>query len=139
MTTPIVETTPKQHQWLRSTGAVVAGILVIVLLSTATDRLLEALGVFPTGKPMGATSLFLLAIAYRDAYAVLGGYLTARLAPSSPVRHAIILGVIGVVANAGGVAATLSRPDLGPVWYPVVLLLTSVPFCWLGGTLYRAK
>jgi hypothetical protein len=139
MTTPLAEPLPRAPRLLRSTGAVIAGVIVIVGLSMCTDKLLEATGVFPPGQPMGATRLFLLAILYRDIYAVLGGYVTARLAPHTPVRHAVILGIVGVIANAGGEMATINKPELGPTWYPIALMVTAVPFCWLGGVLYRAR
>ncbi len=50
---------------LRRVGAVLAGLLAVVILSTATDALMHATGVFPPlGQPM-SDGLFLLATAYR--------------------------------------------------------------------------
>jgi hypothetical protein len=51
----------------------------------------------------------------------------------------VILGIVGVIANAGGEMATINKPELGPTWYPIALMVTAVPFCWLGGVLYRAR
>jgi hypothetical protein len=57
---------------------------------------LHATGVFPPfGQPM-ADALFLLATAYRIVYGVAGCYLTARLAPDRPMRHALALGVVAL-------------------------------------------
>ena len=60
--------------------------------------------------------LNLLALWYRILYTILGGYITAALAPHSPMRHVVIGGVIGsVVGTAGAIAAITiggSRPGL---------------------------
>ena len=78
---------------LRSTFAVIAGFVAIFVLSLATDQVLHSLGVYPPwGEPMRATSLNLLALSYRLVYDTFGCYLTARLAPRHPMRHALILG-----------------------------------------------
>ena len=67
---------------------------------------------------------------------LLGGYLTARFAPRNPMRHVLVLGVIGLVlATAGAIVAI--PMNLGPAWYPIVLALTALPCVWLGGVLHR--
>src|SRR6476620_3762910 len=56
----------------RSVWAVFAGFLVVVVLSTGTDAVMHATGVFPPfGEPM-SDGRFLLATAYRIVYAILG-------------------------------------------------------------------
>jgi len=111
----------------RSTGAVVAGFVAIVALSLGTDEVLHVLKVYPPwGQPMTG-GLFALATAYRIVYTVAGGYLTARLAPHAPVRHAFILGLVGLVPGVAGVGVAIAKPELGPLWYPVALVLTGLP------------
>ena len=79
-------------------------------------------------------ALLLLATAYRTAYGIAGGYLTARLAPSRPVRHAMIGGALGLVAGIAGAVATWNGgPAYGPHWYPVALIVLALPQAWLGG------
>jgi hypothetical protein len=121
----------------RSVGAVFAGLLLIVVLSLGTDVLLHATGVFPGwGKPM-PDSLFLLATVYRIIFSVAGCYLAARLAPRWPMKHALWLGVIGILISTAGAAATWNRgPEFGPHWYPVALIVVSLPCAWLGGWLF---
>ena len=122
------------HFW-RSTGAVLAGFVAVVVLSLGTDQVLHMLKVYPPwGQPM-AGGLFALATAYRIVYTVAGGYITARLAPHAPVRHALILGVIGLVPGVGGVMVAIAKPELGPLWYPIAIAVTGVPCAWLGGVL----
>jgi hypothetical protein len=67
-----------------------------------------------------------------------GAWLTARLAPSQPMKHALILGYVGVVLGLGGVIATWNM-SLGPRWYPVGLAVLAIPQCWLGGRIYEMR
>jgi hypothetical protein len=125
---------------LRRIGAVFAGLLVIVVTSTVTDAVLHATGVFPpSGQPM-ADSLFLLATAYRAVYGIAGAYVTARLAPSRPMWHAIVLGAIGVAAATVGAVATWDRgPEFGPHWYPILLIAITLPCSWAGAKLFEIQ
>jgi hypothetical protein len=106
-----------------------------VILSLATDALFHKLGVFPPlgqytpGKPL------LLATAYRVIFGIIGSYITARLAPHSPMRHALIGGCIGIVLATLGAVATWNR-NLGPHWYPVALVIVALPQSWLGAKLF---
>jgi hypothetical protein len=123
---------------LRSTGAVLAGLVAVFVLSLGTDQVLHSLQVYPPwGQPLYDTGLLLLALAYRIVYGIVGGYVVARLAPRNPMRHALVMGIVGLVISTAGVIAA-TRMDLGPMWYPVVLLLTALPCAWLGGLLRGA-
>src|SRR5215469_8561741 len=74
---------------LRRLGAILAGFFIVALLSVVTDALLEHAGVFPsTDHPERYTAgLYLLATGYRTLFTVLGGYVTAWLAPDRPLAH----------------------------------------------------
>src|SRR5258705_7657837 len=123
---------------MRSTGAVFFAFIVVVALSLGTDEVLHPLAVYPPwGQPMYATGLNLLALSYRIVYAVIGSYIAARFAPDKPMRHALILGGIGVVLSSLGAITAITMVDVGPAWYPIALVLTTVPCAWLGGALYR--
>ena len=100
----------------RSIGAVLAGIFVGVVLTLATDIVLHVAGVYPPlDQPIG-TSQALLATSYRVVIGVAGAWLTARLAPSNPMKHALILGyVASVFLRTGGRPG--SRP-IGPCSTP---------------------
>lgn len=128
------------NRTLRSIGAVVAGLLFVIIASTATDVLMHATGVFPPlGQPM-SDSLFAVALAYRIVFGIGGGYITARLAPDRPMGHVLVLGAIGFVLSIAGAFATWNRgPAFGPNWYPLALVITAIPSVWLGGKLVRRR
>jgi peptidoglycan/LPS O-acetylase OafA/YrhL len=120
----------------RSIGAVVAGFLVTALLSVATDAVMHAMAVFPPVGQVMSDGLFAWAATYRVAYTVLGGYVTASLAPRRPLSHVMVLGAIGVLAaTAGAVATWNAGPAFGPRWYPILLVVTALPCVWAGGML----
>jgi hypothetical protein len=124
----------------RSTGAIVLGFLAVVVLSLGTDEVLHVLKVYPPwAKPMFDPRLNLLALSYRVVYSVIGSYIAARFAPRNPMRHALILGAVGFVLSLPGAVFITTHTDLGPVWYPVSLVVTALPCAWLGGVLYQKK
>jgi hypothetical protein len=132
-------TTRPPRRLVRSALAVLAGLVAIVALSMLADEIAYSLGVFPRPpKITYDTGPYLIATAYRAVIGVAGCWLAARLAPHHPMRHALIVGGIGLIMSAAGVAAALSM-DLGPVWYPIALLVVTLPCAWLGGALYRGS
>jgi len=117
----------------KSSWAVFAGILANVILSTVTDFTLESAGIFPS--PAGGsfiTWMLLLALGYRMVYTVLGGYVTAWLAPQNSMKHLWILAYIGIVLGSIGVVVGW---NLSQHWYPIALVVTAIPCTWLGGKL----
>lgn len=118
----------------RSILAVVVGILVGVIITLVTDAVMHKVGFFPArGQPTPSGPLA-LATAYRIVYSIVGSYIVARLAPNSPMKHALISGVIGVIVSAAGAIATWNQ-NLGPHWYPLALIVIALPCAWLGGKL----
>lgn len=94
---------------LRRIGAVLAGFLAIIILSTATDMALHATGVFPPfGQRMG-DALFLLALSYR-----------------------IVYGVAGLVVSIAGAVVMW---DAGPARYFLAVIAIAMPCAWAGGRL----
>jgi hypothetical protein len=126
---------------LKSIGAVLAGAIAGIALSLGTDALMHAFHLFPRlGQPMTDSRLLALATSYRTIYGVVGGYVTAWLAPSRPMIHAFILGILGELATIAGVVATWSDPDMyGPHWYPIALVILALPPALLGAWLYEKR
>jgi hypothetical protein len=137
MTLQQTNATAPPRRLLQSIGAVIAGFVVVFALSLGTDEVLHVLQVYPPwGVPMREPGLLLLALSYRIVFNTFGSYLTARLAPYAPMRHVWIGAAIGLVLTAAGTVAALNM-DLGPIWYPVALMLSVLPCAWLGGALHR--
>jgi len=127
---------------LKSIGAVLTGMIFIVVTHTGTDKILEGAGIFPPpDQGLHITWMLVTALVYRVLFQVAGSFLTAFLAPSKPFQHGMIIGVIGLIL--GSVAAVVAIPmHLSPAWYPIALALSAVPSAWLGATMYtslRAK
>jgi len=133
---PVADSASTPDRRFRGTAAILAGLAANVVLGLGTDQALHATGVYPPwGQPM-ADSLFGLATAYRVAFGVLGCWLAARLAPDRPMWHAMAVGVIGVVVSTVGLVMTWNAgPAFGPKWYPIALVLVTLPCAWLGGKL----
>jgi hypothetical protein len=132
MTTPLAISPTRKIRVGRSVLAIAAAFIANAVLSLAVDQALHTLGVYPPWGQRMDDAAYLLAIAYRTVFGVAAGYLVARLAPSEPVRHAVILGVIGTAMSAIGVVVGITHPELGPVWYPIALLILTYPSIRLG-------
>jgi hypothetical protein len=123
---------------IKSIVAVFVGLIFIGVTHTATDTVLESVGFLPKGHLNVGTELILFVILYRAVFSVAGCYLTARLAPANPMKHALILGGIGVVLSASGAIVTADM-NLGPAWYAWSLVVISLPAAWLGAKLFLAS
>jgi hypothetical protein len=123
---------------MRSVIAIVAGFVLIAALSFGADAVLRSVlpSVFSSTGRVESAPVLLLVIAYVFVFAVVGCYLTARLAPSSPLKHALVLGVLGLIFNIIG---TIALWNSAPAWYHVVALLLVMPAAWLGGRLREAQ
>lgn len=126
---------------LKSIGAIIAGFITVVILSIATDIVLEAIKFFPPqDKPELYTGgLLLIAFVYRSIYTIAGGYVAAMLAPGQPMRHAIILGALGMVMGTLGAVANWDKTAVSAAWYPIALVVVAIPFTWLGGRLFEMR
>lgn len=121
-----------KNSW-KSIWSVVAGFLVVAVLSTLMDSVMEAVHIFPRiGSGVLSTPLLIFALSYRMIFTVLGGYVTATLAPKNPMKHVIILGIIGTIAGIGGIFAGW---NLSAHWYPIAIAVTGFPCVYVGGKL----
>jgi undecaprenyl pyrophosphate phosphatase UppP len=124
---------------LKSIGAVLAGFVLVFVLSTFTDYVLESIGLFPKVPNIQeyTTWMYLLALVYRTIYTVMGGFLTAHLAPKDFKNPMILVWILALIGFVLGLVGTIANWHLaaGAEWYPILLLILSVPAVWLGGYL----
>ncbi|TGK04004.1 hypothetical protein EHO59_10820 [Leptospira semungkisensis] len=128
--------TKRSTQILKSTGALLAGFFLILILSIGTDTVLHLIRIYPPFGSMMSDSLFVLAASYRVVYGILGSYIAARLAPSRPMFHAMILGYVGLAIS---IAGAIMMRDKGPAWYSILIVLIALPCAWAGGILVQRK
>jgi hypothetical protein len=120
----------------RSILAVVVGVVFIIVVTTLVDIALHLTGIYPPMDQPLNDPLALLATGYRIIISIAGAWLTARLAPDKPMKHAMALGYVGTILGLIGLAATWGK-GLGPGWYPIALVVLAIPQCWAGGRLYE--
>jgi len=113
---------------------VVAGFLLLAALSVGADILLR--GFFqmtfrPSEAAQGALAS-VVTIVYAAGFGVLSSYLTARLAGSRPVMHAMALGGVVFLFTLGGLVGSWQK---APTWFNLVFLGMIFPSAGLGGFL----
>jgi hypothetical protein len=139
MTTATSTATRTPSRLWRSAAAIIVGFFSVAVLSLGTDQLLHVLHVYPPwGEPMWDPGLNALALSYRILFTIAGGYITAMLAPYSPMRHVAICGVIGFLTGTAGAIVAIRMANLGPNWYPIALAVSGFPCVWLGGVLHAS-
>jgi hypothetical protein len=127
-------------RWRRSLVALFAGAATAVVPAIATDAALHAAGILPALDQPAPDHLLLLALVYRNIYGVAGSYVAASLAPTKPMTHALVLGIIGFVMSIWGTIATWnSGATYGHHWYPLALVATALPGAWLGAKLKGSR
>jgi hypothetical protein len=130
-----VSTSTPPRQLLRSVGALVLGLVVVVILSLAADQVARMLGLLPPlDAPAPESGALILPFSYRSVIVVLGAYVVARFAPYAPMGHALVSGALGLLLSILG---AIGQWDLGSHWYPIAIVLTAVPYSWLGGVIHR--
>jgi hypothetical protein len=118
----------------RSVLAIVAGFVVIAVLALGTDMVLRAArpDIMDANGRVDSAPWLVAILTYVFVYAVFGCWLAARLAPNGPMRHAMILGLLGLAFNVMG---TIANWNTAPAWFHVVALALVLPAAWLGGWL----
>lgn len=123
---------------LASVGAVAAGFFATFVLSVGGDVVMHATGVFPPMDVVMSDGLFVLALAYRTVFTAVSGFVTARLAPNRPMAHVLALTILGTVMGSLGVVGWFAgggEAILGPLWYPIGIVLVAPPSIWAGAKL----
>ncbi len=101
---------------IRSTRAVLAGIVTLTALSFGIEAII------------GADNKLLMS-AYTLLSIVAGGLVTAWLAPRNPIRHAVIMGAIQAFMTFG---VMFEMRDSMPLWGWGASIALTVPAAWCG-------
>jgi hypothetical protein len=119
---------------LKSTLAIFAGFALGAVLSLGTDFLLNSLGVMSMQNfKQNSTLIVALVVIYRFIFNVMGCYLTAKLAPNNPMKHVIIIGIIGTIL---GIFGAVFMWDQAVPWYNIAIIVISLPSAWVAGKLF---
>jgi hypothetical protein len=128
---------------IRSILAVLAGLIVIVVTSFGIEAAVDPLmlRMFPETLPNEAalshnTPVWIFTFAYTFLCVIAGGYVSARLAARSPVRHAVILGLL---QSALTIPAMIEFGDKARPWAWIVSMILVVPAAWLGGLIFARR
>ncbi len=115
---------------LRSIGAVAAGYLIFAMSAVL---LFQMSGRAPhEAQPI---AFEIASVVWGCVFALVAGWLTARIATRNPAAHAAVLA--GVIAL--GAAASLIADVSGAKWSQIAALVTMAPCAWIGGLISRAR
>ena len=118
----------------RSIVAIAAGFFFIMILAFGMDAIMRAAvpEAFDAAGRTESVGMLVFSLLYVGVFAVTGCYIAARLAPDHPMRHALILGGLGLVLNIVGASMMW---DSAPAWYHIIAIALVMPYAWLGGWL----
>jgi hypothetical protein len=121
---------------MRSVLAVVAGYVVVLIATMGLVAGIAAVSPssFPQPGEMRAPSvpIQVIILAAGFAFAVVGGFIAALVAPRSPALHALALGLLMTVL---GVISMVMITNAEPRWFQIGLIMIPIPGTWLGGRL----
>jgi hypothetical protein len=119
-----------------ATRAVSIGLAIALGLTLIGAFAAKALGLIGNGTLPTETN-FLLFNSCIGLFIMAGGYATAKLAPYNPKDHTLALG--GILTILGGIASIAqAMTHYGPNSFGWLLVLSGLPFAWLGGKLLRS-
>jgi uncharacterized BrkB/YihY/UPF0761 family membrane protein len=119
---------------VKSIVAVVAGYAVMAVLVIITTMLAAA---FLLNDSSEVTSSYLVVnLILSLISAVVGGWVTAKLAPNNKKRHVQMLAGLIVVLGLLSLTQTVAGQ---PAWYPWVIMLIGAAGALYGGSYYEKK
>jgi len=110
---------------VRSIVSVAAGFFTVMVLGAAADVILAQ-----------ASPTLVIKLAYETLFALLAGYITARIAVRKPFLHVLIMAIIVLVGRALIAVATW---DVVPLWFSVGVLVLIVPAALAGAKLSELR
>lgn len=115
--------------------SVIAGIATTMALTLFTDLILNLVGKHPPlFKPLLDDDQVQLSLLYHSLYAIVGAFVTAKIAKSQSRKAVLTLGTKELFM---WVIGTFILYDHSPTWYNVTKALLGIPLAWIGGKLYE--
>ena len=123
---------------VRSVVSIAAGFFAVMVLGAAADVVLAQVlpNAFDAQGHARAESTLFIKLAYETVFALLAGYLTARIAVRKPFTHVVVMA--GIVL-AGRAFIALATWDVVPLWFNLGVLVLIVPAALLGAKLSELR
>ena len=123
---------------VRSVVSVAAGFFAVMVLGAAADIVLGQLqpNAFDAQGHVRAESALFIKLAYETLFALLAGYITARIAVRKPFNHVLIMAAIVLAGRAFIAVATW---DVVPLWFNLGVLALIIPAALLGAKLSELR
>lgn len=127
---------------IRSIIAIIAGfvvVMVVIVAGTAGSAALIIPGGLESARTMAPPATYMAAHLLVSAMgALLGGWVTARMAPEREMIHILVLAVLLLLKSVPSLAGYGNPDGLQPTWYVYTLPVIEVVAVLLGGWL-RAR
>ncbi len=122
----------------RSIASVVAGFITTTVLAVGADALLVAAapGSFAANGHVASAAILAAMLAYTFAFAVVGCFVTAKLAGRRPMFHALVLGGIALAIT---ILASIAGSGTAPAWFHAIAIAQILPAAWIGGKLAELR
>jgi hypothetical protein len=116
---------------IRSVLSVFAGIFTYLVSTLASTYIVGRIAPSYTTN----VSFLMLTIVCSVIFAAVSGYVTASLAPTAPMKHAIVLTILVLIRE--GVASAYLLEGIVPRWFQIALVALPVPMILFGGSLKK--
>ncbi len=129
---------PNDVPVVRSVVSIAAGFFAVMVLGAAADVVLGQVlpNAFDAQGHARAESTLFIKLAYETVFALLAGYITARIAVRKPFAHVLIMAAIVV---AGRAFIALATWDVVPLWFNLGVLVLILPAALLGAKLSELR
>ena len=123
---------------VRSVVSVAAGFFAVMVLGAAADMVLNQVvpNAFDAQGHARAESTLFIKLAYETLFALLAGYITARIAVRKPFNHVLIMAAIVL---AGRAFISIATWDVVPLWFNLGVLVLIIPAALLGAKLSELR
>lgn len=123
---------------VRSVVSIAAGFFTVMVLGAAADLVMSHASPdapYVPGNARAETLLF-IKLGYETLFALIAGYVTARIAVRKPFTHVLVMAALVLAGRAFIAVATW---DVVPLWFNLGVLVIIVPAALLGAKLSELR